>query len=194
MSYVLNPSDGGDEYSLKAGAKTGSSVPIQLDAAVGADTEVKLTEGSNITLTQVASDEISIAASGGGSPGGSDTQVQFNDGGSFGGDADFTFTKTAGAEQVKISASSSSELLKITQTGTGDALLIEDSASPDNTPFRVGNTGSVAIGTAVNPSYALRTSTIGNIQFGSNGFITGGRYTSTSNGSASSTRFSRNRS
>ena len=136
MSYVLNPGSGGDEYSLKAGAKTGSSVPIQLDAAVGADTEVKLTEGSNITLTQVGSDEISISASGGGgSPGGSNTQVQFNDGGSFGGDADFTFTKTNGAEQVKISANSSSELLKITQTGSGDALLIEDSASPDNTPF-----------------------------------------------------------
>ena len=31
---------------------------------------------------------------GGGTPGGSDTQVQFNDGGSFGGDAGFTFNKT----------------------------------------------------------------------------------------------------
>lgn len=31
---------------------------------------------------------------GGGSPGGSDTHVQFNDGGSFGGDADFTWNKT----------------------------------------------------------------------------------------------------
>lgn len=34
---------------------------------------------------------------GGGSPGGSDTQVQFNDGGSFGGDAAFTFDATAKA-------------------------------------------------------------------------------------------------
>ena len=31
---------------------------------------------------------------GGGTPGGSDTQVQFNDGGSFGGDSGFTFNKT----------------------------------------------------------------------------------------------------
>lgn len=30
----------------------------------------------------------------GGSPGGSDTQIQFNDGGAFGGDADFTWNKT----------------------------------------------------------------------------------------------------
>lgn len=34
------------------------------------------------------------AGGGGGTPGGSDTQVQFNDGGSFGGDAGFTFNKT----------------------------------------------------------------------------------------------------
>ena len=34
------------------------------------------------------------AAAGGGTPGGSDTQVQFNDGGSFGGDAGLTYNKT----------------------------------------------------------------------------------------------------
>jgi hypothetical protein len=34
---------------------------------------------------------------GSGTPGGSDTQVQFNDGGSFGGDAEFTFDKTGNA-------------------------------------------------------------------------------------------------
>lgn len=35
-----------------------------------------------------------VPAGGGGSPGGSDTQVQFNDGGSFGGDSNFTWDKT----------------------------------------------------------------------------------------------------
>lgn len=35
-----------------------------------------------------------VARSSSGSPGGSDTQVQFNDGGAFGGDADFTWNKT----------------------------------------------------------------------------------------------------
>lgn len=35
-----------------------------------------------------------LSSGGGGSPGGSDTQVQFNDSGSFGGDAGFTFNKT----------------------------------------------------------------------------------------------------
>lgn len=149
MSYVLNPSDGGDEYSLKAGAKTGSSVPIQLDAAVGVDTEVKLTEGSNITLTQVGSDEISIAASGGGgSPGGSNGQVQYNDGGSFGGNAAFTFDDTAGAENVVIEGSSTADLVRITQTGSGDALVVEDETSPDSTKFKVTQNGDVTIGTS----------------------------------------------
>lgn len=39
-------------------------------------------------------DDPSVAGGGGGSPGGSDTQVQFNDGGSFGGDSALTFNKT----------------------------------------------------------------------------------------------------
>ena len=37
---------------------------------------------------------------GGGTPGGADTQVQFNDSGSFGGDADFTYNKTSNALTV----------------------------------------------------------------------------------------------
>ena len=36
--------------------------------------------------------------------------------------------------------------LRITQTGTGNALEVEDSANPDATPFVVTATGSVGIG------------------------------------------------
>jgi hypothetical protein len=39
-------------------------------------------------------DEVGAGGGGGGTPGGSDTQIQFNDGGSFGGDADLTWNKT----------------------------------------------------------------------------------------------------
>ena len=50
---------------------------------------LNLVAGSNITLTP-AGTSITIAATGG-SPGGSNTQIQFNNSGSFGGDANFTY-------------------------------------------------------------------------------------------------------
>ena len=56
----------GDIYSLAAGPKAGISVPLNLNAAVGSDTSVKLTEGTNITLTQTSATEIKIDAVGGG--------------------------------------------------------------------------------------------------------------------------------
>jgi len=47
-----------------------------------------------------------------------------------------------------ISVNSSSEALRITQTGAGNALVVEDSTNPDSTPFVVTNDGHVGIGTS----------------------------------------------
>jgi len=52
-----------------------------------------LTEGSNITITN-SSGGITIASTGGGTPGGSNTQIQFNNSSSFGGSANFTWDGT----------------------------------------------------------------------------------------------------
>ena len=46
---------------------------------------------------KMASTVISEGGGGGGTPGGSNTQIQFNDGGSFGGDSDLTYNKTTNA-------------------------------------------------------------------------------------------------
>jgi glutamate synthase domain-containing protein 3 len=46
-----------------------------------------------------------------------------------------------------ISVNSSSDALRITQEGTGNALVVEDSTNPDATPFVVKADGSVGIGT-----------------------------------------------
>jgi hypothetical protein len=52
---------------------------------------------------------------------------------------------TLGAKVIE--ANSSGDALRITQTGTGNALLVEDSANPDASPFVVDASGNVGIGT-----------------------------------------------
>ena len=58
----------GDTYTLQAGVKSGTSVPLQLDAAAGSDSAINLTEGTGITLTQNSATQITIDAAGGGLP------------------------------------------------------------------------------------------------------------------------------
>lgn len=60
-----------------------------------------LVAGSNITITSSSNGQVTVAAAGGGgSPGGVNTQVQFNDSGSFGGQAGFSFEKATGTLTV----------------------------------------------------------------------------------------------
>ena len=54
-----------------------------------------------------------------------------------------------------ISVNSSTDALRITQTGTGNALVVEDSTNPDASPFVIGNGGNVGIGTT-NPTSKLQ--------------------------------------
>ena len=53
-----------------------------------------------------------------------------------------------------ITDNSSNAALRITQTGAGEAIRVEDSANPDSTPFVVSSAGSVGIGTS-NPAAKL---------------------------------------
>lgn len=61
---------------------------------------------------------------------------------------------------VTIDSNTPSPALQITQTGTGPALKVQDSADPDATPFIVDSTGQVGIGTAT-PSAALEIASPG---------------------------------
>ena len=56
-------------------------------------------------------------------------------------------TRTSGDHCGLFSGSTSSDMVRITQTGSGNALFIEDSASPDSTPFVVHSAGPVGCGT-----------------------------------------------
>ena len=75
--------------------------------------------------------------------GGTSTRVFYNNGGVF---AEASGITTDGTS-LTVSGSASGSLLRITQTGTGNAILIEDEANPDSTPFVVTSTGNVGIGT-----------------------------------------------
>jgi hypothetical protein len=85
--------------------------------------QINFIEGTNITITIAADDpggetDVTIAASGGGgTPGGADTQVQFNDAGVFGGDDDLTWNNTN--EILTIGAAAPQLKFKSTTLGGG---------------------------------------------------------------------------
>ena len=49
-------------------------------------------------------------------------------------------------KNLVILANNSNDALRVTQTGSGNALVVEDSANPDSTPFVVSNSGKVGVG------------------------------------------------
>ena len=54
------------------------------------------------------------------------------------------------------SGTTSSDMVRITQTGSGNALVVEDNNNPDSTPFVVNSLGNVGIGTnTVSPAHKL---------------------------------------
>lgn len=61
--------------------------------------------------------------------------------------ANLTAGRTVAAAIVNVDANSASAAVRITQTGAGNALLVEDSTSPDNSPFVVDASGNVGLGT-----------------------------------------------
>ena len=69
---------------------------------------------------------------------------------------------------VTIDTNSSSPALKITQTGTGYALRVQDSTDPDSTPLVIDNTGLLGLGTT-SPAEALDIDNSGKIQFSASG-------------------------
>jgi hypothetical protein len=56
-------------------------------------------------------------------------------------------TTTLNGNQIISVTDNSNAALRITQLGTGNALLVEDSSNPDSTPFVITNAGNVGIGT-----------------------------------------------
>jgi hypothetical protein len=123
-----------------SGTNTGDQTSVTGNAGTVTTINGRITAGTNITITGAgtAASPYDISASGGGgSPGGSDTQVQFNDGGAFGGDSVFVWDKTnnrlgvgegtpTAALHVK---SASGSAVKVVDSGGTVKLQIDDEGS-----------------------------------------------------------------
>lgn len=90
----------------------------------------------------------------GGTPGGSDTEIQFNDGGGFGGDAGFTYNKTsdvvsiAGGVELGSGTKPAAGLIRIAYDGASAQNIIvrKDSTNADVALFKAGAGDSWTIG------------------------------------------------
>ena len=106
-----------------------------------------LVAGSNVTLTyDDTANTMTIASSGGG-------------GGSGSGDALVGSTNTFTASQIISTTDNTNAALRITQTGTGNALVVEDSTNPDSTPFVIDSSGRMTTSSAVNLTGSSHTNT-----------------------------------
>ena len=121
--------DGSGSLSWSAGGAQNlfANIAVSGQNTVTADSPtdtLTLVAGSNITIsTDNNTDTITISASGGGggagNPGGSDTQVQYNDGGSFGGESTFTYNETSNTLSVTNITATTISADDITASGTG---------------------------------------------------------------------------
>lgn len=119
-----------------------------------------------------------IGGGGGGTPGGADTQVQFNDGGAFGGDAGLTYNKTTDAlglaGLLDLSGAAAGQIkFPATQNASANANTLDDYEEGSWTPV-LGGTGGTSGQTYA--SQVARYIRIGKLVF------VGGRVTLTAKG------------
>jgi len=69
--------------------------------------------------------------------------------------ANLTAGRSVAASNLAVDANSATAAVRITQLGAGNALLVEDSASPDSTPFVIDAAGNVIQGTTASTTGGL---------------------------------------
>jgi predicted NAD-dependent protein-ADP-ribosyltransferase YbiA (DUF1768 family) len=92
-----------------------------------------------------------------------------------------------------INANSTSAALRITQLGTGNALLVEDSTNPDATPFVIDASGRVIVGNTISTTYSTALTIIPNLQINAAGAATSGISRFSANTAANSYWFLKSR-
>lgn len=105
-----------------------------------------LVAGDNVTITSQSNGQVTISSNGGSaSPGGSDTYVQFNDGGSFGGDSGLVFNKTTNTLTTDSLSGS------LTQLSNGTSYLVAGS----NVQIVTSSNGQVTISSTLSGSSGI---------------------------------------
>lgn len=160
-SYITSAYTAGDGYSDISGV-TGGNIVLKSFSGVNItiiDDGNKLTfSGNNGNIT--GSGTTNYLPKWTDSTGLGNSQI-YDDGTNVGIGTTFPSSKldvsiTGGTIGVRISGDSSSDMLRLTQTGGGNAIVVEDSSNPDSTPFVVAADGRVGIGvTAPLSSYKL---------------------------------------
>ena len=140
----LEPSGSGTNYSAFKAVAQAANITYNLPPTVGA---------AGTVLTDAAGNGVLTWAAGGGSPGGADTQVQFNDGGAFGGDAQLTFNKTSGLTTITAAAVDGAAAFKVapgsgvsfTQINNNGTMVIDADTATGSNPFTVKYAGATIL-------------------------------------------------
>jgi hypothetical protein len=112
----------------------------------------RLAAGTNIAFDLTAPNVLTLNVSGG-APGGSDTQIQYNDGGVFGGDSGLTFNEAANT---------------VTITSSAVPLVLTDGTVAGNFEFAFSR---LVYGTTSTHALGIRTNNINRIQVDENGHV-----------------------
>ena len=117
--------------------------------------------GSDYVLTAQTDGSTAWAAAAGGSPGGSDTYVQFNDGGSFGGESEFTYSK-AGSGILKVGTIVNSVADDSTMVSIGSGALSKGNANTITIGKGAESEGAVSMAIGIDAKAQAYDIAIGN--------------------------------
>ena len=177
---ILVQSNGGP-LPISQGGTGQTSAALAINALVPAQTgntgKVLTTDGAVVSWQ--------TGGGGGGSPGGADTQIQFNDAGTFGGSSNFTINKATGALNAVSSITAASFIGPLTGNASTATTATTVTGAAQTNITSVGTLGSLSVsGTITGGTFTGSTTGAHNGTVGATTPNTGAFTTLTSNGVA----------